>query len=126
MNIKACLRHWTFDPKTLLPAATLAAILLPVTDTVLANPPPVAAKPESVAATVSLADLDISTPEGIQAANARLAQATRRLCRKLGDNRRVSDSATYADCYRETLANALRQVNLPVVAGLARPSLRPH
>jgi hypothetical protein len=114
MNIKTCLCHWTLDPKTLLAALTLAGTLAGVTDSVLANPPPEAAEAESIAATVSLADLDVSTPEGAQ-----------RLCRKLGDNRRVSDWATYADCCQETLAKALRQVK-PVVADLPRPNQAQH
>jgi len=109
-----------------VPAAALAALLACGADSVLADATRAAANAESVAATVSLADLDVSTPEGVQAANARLAKAAQRLCRKLGDSRRVSDSATYADCYRETLANALRQVNVPVVAGLPRPNLPQH
>jgi UrcA family protein len=125
MNIKTCLCHWTLDPKTLLAALTLAGTLAGVTDSVLANPPPEAAEAESIAATVSLADLDVSTPEGVRAASARLAKVAQRLCRKLGDNRRVSDWATYADCCQETLAKALRQVK-PVVADLPRPNQAQH
>jgi UrcA family protein len=103
-------KTWVFD-RALLPAAAVAAILTGVTESVRAEPPRGTAKAESVVATVSLADLDVSTPEGVRAANARLAKAAQRLCRKLGDTRRVSDSATYADCYRETLANALQRLS---------------
>jgi UrcA family protein len=117
MNIKTRVRHWTFDGKTLLPAVALAAMLASITDSVLADAPRGIAKAESVVASVSLADLDVSTPEGARAAGARIGKVAQRLCRKLGDTRRVSDSATYADCYRETLANALRQLNGPVLAG---------
>jgi UrcA family protein len=126
MNIKTRLYHWTFDRKSLVPAAALAALLACGADSVLADATRAAAKAESVAATVSLVDLDVSTPEGARAANARLAKVAQRLCRKLGDNRRVSDSATYADCYRETLANAIRQLNAPVLAGLSSPITAQH
>lgn len=125
MNIKTCLCHWTSDPKTLLAALTLAGTMANVTDSVLANPSRATAAAESATATVSLADLDLSTPEGYRAASARLAKVAQRLCRKLGDNRRVSHWATYADCCRETLANALRQVK-PVVADLPRPNQAQH
>jgi UrcA family protein len=126
MNIKTRRDHRAFDRKILLPAVALAVMLAGVTDSVLADPRPPAAKAESVAATVSLADLDVSTPEGVRAASARLAKVAQRLCRKLGDARRVSDWATYTECYRETLANALRQVTVPAVAGLPRPNLPQH
>lgn len=126
MNIKTRRNHRVIDRKTLLPAVALAVMLAGVTDSVLADPPPAAAKTESVVGTVSLADLDVSTPEGVRAARARLAKVAQRLCRRLGDARRVSDWATYTDCYRESLANALRQVNLSVVAGLPRSNPPQH
>jgi UrcA family protein len=126
MSIKTRLCHWTFDRKSLVPAAALAAVLAWGADPVLADAPRATAKPESVAATVSLVDLDVSTPEGARAANARLAKVAQRLCRKLGDSRRVSDSATYADCYRETLANAIRQLNAPMLAGPSSPITARH
>ena len=121
MNIKTRLCHSTLDRKALLPAAAVAAILACVTDSVLADAPRASAQVESVAATVSLADLDLSTPEGARAANVRLAKVAQRLCSKLGDTRRVSYSATYAECYRETLAKALHQLNVPVLAGAPSP-----
>ena len=111
MNIKTRMDQRIFDRKTLMPAVALAVMLAGVTDPALADPHPVAAKTESVVERVSLADLDVSTPEGVRAARARLAKVIQRLCRKLGDTRRVSDWATYTDCYRESLTNALRQVN---------------
>ena len=116
MNIAIQLLHCTVDPKTLLPAVGLAVMLAAVTGSVLANPSPAVANTETVSARVSLADLDVSTPQGARAASARLAKAAQRLCRKLGDTRRASDWATYTDCYNETLANALRRLNKPVLA----------
>jgi UrcA family protein len=121
MNNKTYLCHGAFDPKSLLPAVGLAVMLATVTGTVLADPPPAVAKTESVVATVSLADLDVSTPQGARAASARLAKVVQRLCRKLGDTRSVSNWATYADCYSETLADALRRLNVPALASAASP-----
>jgi len=121
MNITTQLSHWTVAPKTLLPAVGLAVMLAAVTGSVLADPPPAVAKTETVAARVSLADLDLSTPQGARAASARLAKVAQRLCRRLGDTPRVSNWATYTDCYHETLANALRRLNIPVLAGAPSP-----
>jgi UrcA family protein len=126
MNIKTRRDRRAFDRKTLLPAVAVVAMLAGVTDSVLASPPPAAPKTESLAVTVSLADLDVSTPEGVRAVRARLAKVAQRLCRELGDARRASDWATYTDCYRESLANALRQINPSVVAGVPRPNPPQH
>jgi UrcA family protein len=126
MIIKTCVADRIFDRKALLPAVALATLLFGVPGSALADGSRPSATAESVTAKVSLADLDVSTPEGARAASARLAKMAQRLCRKLGDTRRASDSATYADCYRETLANALRQVNVPVVAGLPAPNPPRH
>jgi UrcA family protein len=126
MNIKTCVGDRTFDRKGLLPAVALATLLFGVTGSALADGSRPSAAAESVTVKVSLADLDVSTPDGARAASARLAKMAQRLCLKLGDTRRASNSATYADCCRETLANALRQVNVTVVAGLPGPDLPQH
>jgi UrcA family protein len=126
MNIKTRRNPRFFECKRLLPAVALAVMLAGVTDSVLAYPPPAAATPESLVETISLADLDVSTPEGIRAARARLAKVAQRLCRKLGDARRVSDWATYTDCYRKSLADALRQVTPSVVAAVPRVNPPQH
>jgi UrcA family protein len=54
---------------------------------------------------VSLADLDLSTAEGIQAARDRLQTTARRVCQELPSNQ-------YSACVDETFANALRQTDL--------------
>lgn len=64
MNIRTRWDHHVFEHKPLLPAVALAVMLAGVTDSVLADPPAAAANTESVVETVSLADLDVSTPEG--------------------------------------------------------------
>jgi UrcA family protein len=67
--------------------------------------------PETVGTTVSFADLDLSTPVGIDAAHKRLVAAAQRLCHKFSDSRRISDRETSAACYRETLADATQRFN---------------
>jgi UrcA family protein len=64
-------------------------------------------QPERVSATVSLADLDLATPEGARLAHDRLAKTALTLCRRFSDARRASDRATIADCVREALTEAI-------------------
>jgi UrcA family protein len=124
MNMNAYPCRWTIDPRVCLRPVALAAMLAVASNSVLAQSLSAPVRAESVSASVSLADLDVSTPEGIRAARARLARVAQHLCRKFGDERKVSDQATYADCYRETLADALRRLNLPVVADLPKSNTR--
>ena len=81
--------------------------------------PPSTKAPETTSETVSLATIDITTPAGLAAAQERLAAAAKRLCRKYSDSRTVSRSATLEECYRETLANALRSLNQRLLAARA-------
>jgi len=61
---------------------------------------------------VSVADLDLSTPQGVQAARDRLLAAARRVCQESQAGRDVA-STQYSSCVHETFAHALRQVDLP-------------
>jgi UrcA family protein len=65
---------------------------------------------------VSLADLDLSTPEGVRAAHDRLHETARRLCSQVADSQDISHQPNYVACVDETLANALRQLNGPELA----------
>jgi UrcA family protein len=78
--------------------------------------------PETVGTTVSFADLDLSTPVGINAAHKRLAAAAQRLCHQFSDSRRISDRETSAACYRETLADATQRFNALLVTASAEGS----
>jgi UrcA family protein len=81
---------------------------------------------ESVSASVSLADLDITTVEGTRAAQDRLKAMAQRLCRKFWDERKVSASDTYVECTRDTLASALAQLKVTAPAlQLAKETARP-
>jgi len=60
---------------------------------------------------VSLADLDLSTPQGVHAARDRLQAAARRACQELQIRRDVP-LTQYSVCVNETFAHALRQTDL--------------
>jgi len=78
--------------------------------------------PDQVSRPVSLAGIDLSTAAGVAAAQARIADGARRLCRQFEDSRRVSSRATYADCVRDTRTAALHQLELQATAALAEDS----
>jgi UrcA family protein len=86
-------------------------LLLGIAPLALIAGPQRTSAPETVGATVSFADLDLSTAVGIDAAHKRLVATAQRLCRKFSDSRRISDRETSAACYRETLADATRRFN---------------
>jgi UrcA family protein len=67
-------------------------------------------------AKVSLAGLDLTTADGVNAAYERLSIVAQRLCLQLGDDRKISYRETYEACVTETLADAVRRINLPVLA----------
>ena len=68
---------------------------------------------------VTLAGIDLSTPAGIAAAEARIAAAARQLCRQFEDSRRVSSRETYADCVRDTRQASLHQLEQRAPAAFA-------
>ena len=71
---------------------------------------------QTVSATVSFTDLDLTTPAGITAVHKRLVAASQRLCHELSDSRRASNYATTAACYRQTLAEAIGRFNALLAA----------
>jgi UrcA family protein len=89
--------------------AGLMALLVIAPVLVLAETPPVPAA-DTRAASVSLADLDLSTPEGARAARDRLHETARRLCSRLVDLQDLSHQPNFVACVDEALAHALRQV----------------
>jgi len=68
-------------------------------------------------APVSVADVDLSSPEGIQAARARVHATARRLCLQVADPRDRSAHANYLACVDATVAAALRQITAARDAG---------
>ena len=99
-------------------AASAAAALLAMTAVAVADPPVAASPGETRVAKVSLADLDLSTAQGVRAARERVTAAAQRLCWQLGDDARASNRATVSACVRDTVADTMKIVDLPRVAAL--------
>ena len=93
--------------RTLIRPLPLCALLAVAPATVIAAPHHARAA-DTVSAKVSLGDLDLNTQAGIHAAHERLAAAAKRLCRTFSDTTRISDQITTAECYKETLVDAIR------------------
>jgi UrcA family protein len=66
---------------------------------------------ERASISVSLADLDLGTKAGADAATARINSAAKKLCRRFADDRKVSGWATFVDCYRATTAEVFRRLD---------------
>jgi UrcA family protein len=66
--------------------------------------------------TVSLARYNLATPQGVAQARERIALEARRLCRSLGDTRRIDDREIHAACVAEAYADALQQLDRQVAA----------
>ena len=71
-------------------------------------------------ADISLADLDLSTPEGLRAARDRLRTMARRLCAEPADRREHSHQPNFVACVDNTVAGALRQINRSVLKSVTR------
>ena len=104
-----------FSLKTTARTAALTALLAIAPVTVMADTQPAPAR-ETRDAKVSLADLDLSTPQGTRAARERLHTMARRVCAELADSRDLN----FAACVENTLAGALRQINVSALAAVTR------
>jgi UrcA family protein len=78
----------------------------------------------TVGASVSLADLDLSTLEGADTARQRLDAMARRLCGELARRRDLLYPPSYASCVHETFARALAQADIVAAAGNTRTAAR--
>jgi len=74
-------------------------------------------------ASVSLADLDLSTPEGERAALERLRSTARHLCLRLGDSRDRSAHSNYVACVDQALAGARQQLDKLALASRTKEKL---
>jgi UrcA family protein len=111
MNTQTHPTRRSIGRSTLIRAALVATFAL-ASAVALADPPPA---PGTSVAKVSLAGLDLSTPEGARAAYERVKTVAKRLCYKLWDN--PYWQTNYA-CVHEALANAVRQMNTPALAAV--------
>jgi len=97
-------------------AAGLIALCLAMPIAALAQPS--VAEPAS-AARSSLADLDLTTPEGLAAARDRLHEKAREFCSQISGNLEPSHRAEFLSCIDNTLIDELRQVSSSVRAAIA-------
>ena len=63
---------------------------------------------------VSIADLDLSTGNGMEAARERVHEAARHLCKKVVDPWSLSHQPDYVQCVNETTADAVTQLQAAV------------
>jgi UrcA family protein len=91
-----------------IPTTILLALCVLASAAVAA--PPTDTAPVTRSAKVSLADLDLSTPEGARAARERLRGTARRLCTRVADDLDLSHQRNFVACMDETLAAALREL----------------
>jgi UrcA family protein len=78
----------------------------------------------TLGASVSLADLDLSTLEGARIARQRLETMSRRLCDELARREDLSYQASYAACLRDTFRGAQTQADAIAAARNARTAQR--
>jgi UrcA family protein len=96
-------------------AMAVAALLALAPAVALAQPESIRV-PETASAKVSLADLDLTTPQAESVARRRLTATAARLCRKFGDTRRISNAATISDCTRDAVNDAMQRINVRQLA----------
>jgi UrcA family protein len=91
-----------------IPATALLALCVLASAAVAAPAPDTT--PVTRSTNVSLAGLDLSTPEGVGLARDRLRGAARRLCGQVADDLDLSHHTNYVACVDKTLAAALRKL----------------
>jgi UrcA family protein len=125
MNTETKLPRRSSLESAVLKAALVALCAIPAIK-VMADTPPAQA-PDTLAATVSLANVDFSTPEGQRIAYERLQQTARHLCSRLEDMHMQSlgHHPAYIKCVDETIAHALRQFNGAKLAANEKSSKQP-
>ena len=105
MNTKTILSRFDFRTTT-----RAAAMLLAIACTTATAGQPSEIHGTTGSATVSLAGLDLSTPEGKTAAHDRVNMAARRLCFKLSDSNDLSRQSNYVACVNDAVATAMLKI----------------
>jgi UrcA family protein len=108
MNTETQLARRSINPVASIRTAALIALFTLASAGALADQQPV----------LSLADLDLSTPAGVDAARDRLQQTARQRCSQIADRQDLSHQPNFIACMDETLADALRQIDGPVRAAI--------
>jgi UrcA family protein len=99
--------------KTILGALCLTA-LGAIGTGASAQTPPTSAVPAVVAPDtlkVSLTGLDLSTPQGVHAAQERVRQAARRVCAKVANSADIQRQLDYITCIDEAMAPVVAQID---------------
>jgi UrcA family protein len=73
------------------------------------DPPAALAAADSVR--VWLADLDLSTPEGVSAARERVRLAARRVCAKIANSADIQRRLDYITCVDDAMAPSVAQID---------------
>jgi UrcA family protein len=111
MNIETQLTRRSISRSNSIRVALVAMFVL-ASAVALADQPPA---PVIRLAKVSLADLDLSTPEGSRVAYERIKTTAKRLCSKLWDNPYWQ---TYDACVQQALGNAVRRMHTAALAAV--------
>ena len=71
-------------------------------------------------AKVSLAGLDLATPDGMAAARDRLHETALLLCAQVADTRSIAWHANFVRCVDETFAKAMQKIKGPALAAVEK------
>jgi UrcA family protein len=118
MNTETQLTRRSISPLTPIPVALVAMFAFAST-VALADQPPA---PATRQATVSIADLNLSTPKGARTAYERVKIVAEHLCSQLWNS---PYRQTYDSCVHETLANAVGRMNTPALAAVQESHASP-
>ena len=105
--------------RTLLSVVVWLAIA-PLGSTPARADAPTAPRADTLSTRVSLAGLDLSTPDGARMAYDRLTAAAEHLCMQLSSDHKSAFRETYVECVHETLADAVRRFSTPALVAVAR------
>ncbi|MGO8830120.1 MAG: UrcA family protein [Steroidobacteraceae bacterium] len=114
----------SISPKTAFRAAALAALFALASAVAVADQPPDRIA-STRAAKVSLAGLDLSTPEGARTAYKRIKATAERLCFQMGDPSLIDNQALYNDCVLKTFADTVRRISSPALVALDKKRTEP-
>jgi UrcA family protein len=118
MNTKTHLAARPISSQIACRAAALGALFTFASVAAFADQPAPAA--DTRAAKVSLAGLDLSTPEGAHSAYERIKTTAERLCFQLSDSRDIDSQAVYSACVIDTIVDTVRRINAPTLAALVK------
>jgi UrcA family protein len=103
-----------YRPRRKSIACVASLLTLSIIESAVAMPGPKTDNPrDSRSEKVSIAGLDLSTPDGLNVARERVSQVARRLCLQLVDQNDRSRQWNYVNCVDDAVASAMQQVSGP-------------